>query len=499
MCNRRACNASGRPHLRNCFSMGHLLSVPAALLFCSAASAQPLEWAPRATQNHPSARWLHAMAYDSARGVTVLMGGSGSGGGGAQNDTWEYDGTNWSLRSTSGPPFRADHAMVYDSQRGVCVLFGGYPDDNATWEWNGTSWSAVTRNPSPVQRWGCGMAYDSARGKTVLFGGEDVNRVLLGDTWEYDGTNWTQQQVSGPPPLYQLRMAYDVARARTVLYGGSLNGGANSVSGNTWEWDGTSWTLRSTTGPHGRYRHALAYDSDRHVCVMYGGTAVEGGLSRQTWEWNGASWTQRSINNPGDRYGHAMAYDPARHVTMVFGDVSNRTDTWELRVPCASQISITTSPHSAAACAGTAVPFAVVANGPFPIAYSWEISVGPNQWMTLTESPVALPCGGTASASPADGAAADITVSPCVGVYQYQVRAMMRTATCMTASAPAFLQHFRSADIDGNGVVNSVDFFEYVCEFLGGCPATPFTDFNQSGAVTSQDLFDYIAAFFAVC
>src|SRR5436309_145576 len=86
------------------------------------------------------------------------------------------------------------------------------------------------------------MAYDSARGRVVLFGGSG-----LGDTWEWDGTSWTQRASSGPPPRYKHAMAYDSARGRVVLFGG--DGAAGPYLADTWEWDGTAWTQRSPSGP----------------------------------------------------------------------------------------------------------------------------------------------------------------------------------------------------------------------------------------------------------
>ena len=72
------------------------------------------------------------MTFDSARGRTVLYGGSGAGIG---SDVWEWDGTSWTLVPTPGPPARADSAMAYDSTRGKIVLFGGGPTTLAdTWE-----------------------------------------------------------------------------------------------------------------------------------------------------------------------------------------------------------------------------------------------------------------------------------------------------------------------------------------------------------------------------
>ncbi len=122
------------------------------------------------------------MAYDSARGVTVLYGGD-------LGDTWEWNGAigSWTQRSTTGPEPRSGHAMAYDSARGVTVLFGGGPSGGYladTWEWDGTTgiWTQrSTTGPSP-RRYHA-MVYDGARGVTVLFGGFYSGN--LDDTWEY--------------------------------------------------------------------------------------------------------------------------------------------------------------------------------------------------------------------------------------------------------------------------------------------------------------------------
>src|SRR5262245_19727792 len=99
----------------------------------------------------------------------------------------------WTLRATTGPSPRAEFGMAYDTARGVTVLFGGanclsfncvFPD---TWEWDGDAWLLRSMG-GPIQRCDEAMAYDSIRGVTVIFGG--YNGVYLADTWEWDGTNW---------------------------------------------------------------------------------------------------------------------------------------------------------------------------------------------------------------------------------------------------------------------------------------------------------------------
>jgi hypothetical protein len=39
-------------------------------------------------------------------------------------------------------------------------------------------------------------------GKLVLFGGINNSNTNLGDTWTFDGSTWTQLAVAGPPARY---------------------------------------------------------------------------------------------------------------------------------------------------------------------------------------------------------------------------------------------------------------------------------------------------------
>lgn len=159
------------------------------------------------------------------------------------------------------------------------------------------------------------MAYDSARGVTVLFGGGDA----LHDTWEWDGTTWTQRATTGPAGRIWHAMAYDSARRATILFGGfDWNlGGTSIYYGDTWEWDGATWTLRSEDGPVARCNHALCYDSRRGVTVLAAGRY--GFDLADTWEWDGASWVQRADGVPLERREHAMVYDSVRRTAVLFG------------------------------------------------------------------------------------------------------------------------------------------------------------------------------------
>ncbi len=289
-------------------------------------------WTQRSPTNSPSARHSHAMAYDVARQRVVLFGG-----GDANNpllwDTWEWDGNSWARRSPANSPMaRNDHAMAYDAARQHVVLFGGYAggalplSHSDTWEWDGSNWTQPVPQ-SPSRRHDHAMAYDVARQCVVLFGGWD-NYSAFSDTWEWDGHNWSlRSPARSPTARYGHAMAYDVARQRVVLFGGSAPG---ALVHDTWEWDGHNWSKRSPTrSPSERYHHAMAYDIARERVVLFGG---RGAASSATWEWDGDHWIQLTpANSPSPRYGHAMSYDVARQRVVLFGGAGTGypRDTWE--------------------------------------------------------------------------------------------------------------------------------------------------------------------------
>src|SRR5262249_37536277 len=145
----------------------------AVLLFCIARAAADLPCIHWSNVLTPRALDGAAMAYDSERQVTVLFGGRWFTDR-YLNETLEWDGTDWTMRSTQTWPYsRYGDAMAYDSARQVTVLFGGggpFPIGD-TWEWNGATWTQRTPSVSPSARSFHAMAYVSGRGVTVLFGG----------------------------------------------------------------------------------------------------------------------------------------------------------------------------------------------------------------------------------------------------------------------------------------------------------------------------------------
>jgi uncharacterized protein (TIGR03437 family) len=208
-------------------------------------------WTQKSPQNSPPVRRGTALAYDSLHSQAVLFGGLTN----TQvlNDTWLWDGTNWTQTfPQTSPPARSFHAMAFDSVHGQVVLFGGMGATGAgvlddTWVWNGSNWTQESPKTSPPANAEFGMAYDTADGQVVLFGGGDQ----LNQTWLWDGVNWTlATPQSSPLARAFFSMAYDSVHGQVVLFGGVAYVGATvNEAADTWTWTGASATPPPPSGP----------------------------------------------------------------------------------------------------------------------------------------------------------------------------------------------------------------------------------------------------------
>ncbi|MGH7409432.1 MAG: kelch repeat-containing protein, partial [Candidatus Methylomirabilales bacterium] len=284
-------------------------------------------WVQRFPASSPSRRIWCQMVYDSDRQRIVLFGGHTLGTASGLNDTWEYNGTNWTHATPqSSPPVRGQHGMAYDSGRQRIVVFGGshggttYGD---TWEYDGNRWKQKSPSASPTQRWGPGMAYDPVRQKTVLFGG--ARNQDFGDTWEWNGTNWTQKfPAQSPAPRNLFGMAYDEARSKVILEGGRRNDGDFN---DTWAFDGTNWQQIAVSGvPVVRESSAVAYDPALGMTVLYGGNNRNQFALWDTWHFSGSSWElQPGAGSATASYRFQLAFDPGISGLVGFSGSSGGT------------------------------------------------------------------------------------------------------------------------------------------------------------------------------
>ena len=263
----------------------------------------------------PSPRSGSAAAYDARRGVVVLYGGDeGVRPGGFLDDTWQWDGDEWSLQPIGGAIPLVGHAMAYDTSRGVSVMYNVF----SIWERGAGEW--VFRDSTRLTNGlGATLVYDSARSISILHGGLPTYPQPCGaGTEEWNGVEWAHRPW-GPANEWGHTAAFDTIRERMVVLNAE---GCGVTGGETWEFDGVEWFLRAASGPASWWFSSMAFDSARGVCVLFGGSLRSGQLVADTWEWDGQRWALVATTGPSPRYGHVMAYDSARGVTVLFGGLT---------------------------------------------------------------------------------------------------------------------------------------------------------------------------------
>jgi hypothetical protein len=185
----------------------------------------------------------------------------------------------------------------------VLVLFGGdgYSD---TWVWNGTTWTELDVT-GPSERGGAVMG--QLGGKLFLFGGFDTSRggntQSLSDMWSFDGARWNE--IAGPKgPLPRDSAVMAPLGDNLVLFGGEACNGATydtcQTFADTWLWDGTAWTeLQLAAAPPPRVTSVMSPLAG--TLVLYGGYPPDPTICdylSDTWIWDGTVWTQSEASNP---------------------------------------------------------------------------------------------------------------------------------------------------------------------------------------------------------
>ncbi len=257
----------------------------------------------------PDGRNGFAMAYDSDRETMVIHGGQTIGIGVPavfHQGSWESaSGQAWAFAADPGPSPRAFHAAAYDPERHRTVLFGGY--------WQGP--------PGP--------------------GPAPAAKQTFAETWEYDGTTWTQKHPAESPDARSGHaMTWDPVRKRVVLFGGTTHAGTVATPA-LWEWDGSTWSLRPGIGdptigpsgaplnyPPGRDQTGFAFDTKRGALMVHGGSTYlanpnDPNFKRgDTWEQLGLQWKRRNFFTDYARAlvgeHRAMAYDVKHDAMLLF-------------------------------------------------------------------------------------------------------------------------------------------------------------------------------------
>lgn len=341
------------------------MKFPPPLLLLTAAAAAQGTWLPQSPPVQPSQRYDHGLVYDPTTQRTFLFFGLNFG-----DPWWTWDGAAWSQPtvSYSGLFWNLGRGGICADGAGGILLFGGFRPGigigggtptvlDQTWQvtiGGGTTLQFIQLAPAtfPGARQGTRMVRTNQG--VLLFGGENVNSTVhYGDTWRWNGATWTQvSSPLSPAPRSYHAMAFDAARNVVVLFGGATST-ATTVD-DTWEFDGAAWHQESPAHrPSPRCKAACVYAPAAGRTLLFGGGAFNGtGNSAELWAWDGTDWRSLPTSGtaPTARQGAAFAYDEVRQQTLLFGGIGPLPldETWYLDV----QIPPSTYTPFGAGCVG---------------------------------------------------------------------------------------------------------------------------------------------------
>lgn len=307
-------------------------------ILATVAAALPAQWALQTPSTAPPPRRAGAAAFDPISNRVIIYGGLITSPAQSINEMWAYNGSgDWSQVTATGASPRWGHQMVTDTTLNRLVTFGGRsPTINSladdTLVWNGTAWQTVATTNAPSPRFLHGMAYDAFRNRVVVFGGRD-GFAPNNETWEFDGSDWTQIATpNAPAPREEMGMVFDTSLNRVVLFGG-CDESTQTVYGDTWSYDGVDWTeVTPSNSPSPRFRGTMVYDSDRSRTVYFGGFDGTSTFN-DVLEYSGGEWTvvpPAGAVPPNTTEGYA-GYDPTRGVLVLYGGFGPTfsDETWE--------------------------------------------------------------------------------------------------------------------------------------------------------------------------
>ncbi len=113
----------------------------------------------------------------------------------------------------------------------------------------------------------------------MLFGGIDPNDQPLGDTWLFDGKSWTNIPGQRPPARRYAALAYDPELKGCLLHGGAVDDNGRMKFGDAWLFQDSAWKrLEESFDTDKRDDHGLAYHRGARRMVMLEGVSGERGL-----------------------------------------------------------------------------------------------------------------------------------------------------------------------------------------------------------------------------
>ncbi|MCR9244429.1 MAG: kelch motif-containing protein [bacterium] len=334
------------------------------------------------------------LCYDP---TTQLVVGLSSNGTTQTTQDHAWTGSTWLPLTANVRPFHVQGQLITDHARSRIVAFTpGQPGpSNETWEWDGTTWTQLAPATVPPIRETTVLSNDRAGGGVLMFGGVSGGAAIR-DTWRWDGTDWTQLPIGSAANASGFTaLTFDRVAGAPLLLDRA------NQSAVDYHLSATGWVAGKATGPT-RQTILVANDFSRDTLVMHDGS--------WTHVWNGNDWTRSLIGGPSRRVS-SMAFDWSQSELVVFGGITvpnqpntptTPTDTWTFDGAAWQQRAVGQPPTARQSHAlvssfaqNGVLMFGGLYNGSVPLQDTWLWSQG--TWTDLTPSLSSAPPAGRAT------------------------------------------------------------------------------------------------------
>ncbi len=432
-----------------------------------------------------------------AGGLFTTAGGTGA------NQIARWNGSAWTPLGTgidnSGWVYAVQAMPNGDVYAGGFFGSAGGVNVSHIARWNGSAWSALTS--------GCNLTVQAMAvtndgrllvgGSFYVAGGLSCGRIAA-----WNGSAWS---VPGGTGMNDNVLAITCLPSGEVVAGGLFTTAsgqpapfaARMLPGGPWQAAGGASSLT----PDSPVR-ALAAHPNTSAIAAGDFTYASGNVCNHVARWNTSAWNPLGggVNGPG----RAVAVLPNGDVA-VGGDFTAADGSTSVAIARytfgGTAASITQQPAPASACGGGSAPVSVVAAGTAPFAYQWQIQTAAGAWANLSAAPTSLPCGGSAQTPAATSASTSISIIPCAGVSQYQVRCLV-TNTCGSVASNAATIAVCYANCDCSTTAPALNVLDFACflnKFASGDPAANCDGSTAPPVLNVLDFACFLNTFAAGC
>ena len=192
-----------------------------------------------------------------------------------------------------------------------------------TWTWDGSDWTEVDVGPgAPGTRYGANLI--TAGDKVILFGGHNYNVAYFADAWTWDGKAWSRiDKDPQPRGRGNAAVAWNPVDSSLFVFGGtglkaSAGIGAQGEPlGDAWSLTGAAWTQLKGSGPPAlAFANAIWDAGNKRAVVLLGMSCPK--PSDAAWAWDGQAWSKSPAPGMSARWGAAAAQD-AEGKAVLFG------------------------------------------------------------------------------------------------------------------------------------------------------------------------------------